>query len=262
VFRRRGKGEPDADDDVEVTADEASDVDAQATADEAGGVDVPDSDAVSSGAAAQATGPYDVDDAPGDEIPRVDLGALRVPVIEGLEIRLDMDEQTGDPAQLVLADGDSMMQLGVYAAPRSSGIWGEVRAEIAESLRGAGGSSEELDGPLGVELTASIPTGEPGGGFAPARFIGVDRPRWFLRGLVSGPAALDRDAATRLEFVLRGTIVVRGKDAMPIRDPLPLHLPPEAAALAQEQAEAAAAAQDAAPTLDQLDPGPTITETR
>ena len=259
MFRRKGKGEPAADSDAELDA----------AVDEAGEAGDAGDDGASDGGATSVTavtggGPYDVDNPPGDELTRVDLGAVRVPIIEGLEIRLDMDEQTGEPAQLVIADGESMMQLGVYAAPRSSGIWAEVRAEIAESLRGAGGSCEEVDGPHGVELMASIPTGQPGGGFTAARFIGVDRPRWFLRGLVSGPAALERETAARLELALRETVVVRGKDAMPIRDPLPLRLPPEAAEVAQEgrEAAAAAAAEDGAPTLEQLEPGPTITETR
>ena len=56
-------------------------------------------------------GPFDVDEAPADEIPRIDLGSLRVPMIDGLELRLDVDQQTGEPAQLVLADGESMLQL-------------------------------------------------------------------------------------------------------------------------------------------------------
>ena len=109
-----------------------------------------------------------------------------------------------------------------------------------------------------------MPTGDPGVPFAPARFVGVDRPRWFLRGLLSGPAAVDGGAAERLVFALRGTVVVRGTEAMPIRDPLPLRLPPEALQMAQEQiaAQAAAEAGNPAPSLEQLDPGPTITETR
>ena len=222
----------------------------------------PDSDALSSGAAQAAEGPYDADSAPIDDIPRIDLGALQVPLIDGLEVRLDMDEATGQPAQLVLADGDSMLQLGVFAAPRSAGIWDEVRDEIAESLRGAGGAAEDVEGTLGTELAATVPTGDPAMPYAPARFIGFDRPRWFLRGLLSGPAADTPAAAEKLELALRGTIVVRGKDAMPIRDPLPLRLPPEAMQLAQEQMEAAAAAGGVAPTLEQLEPGPTITETR
>ena len=254
MFRRKRHQEP-------VAASENDDSDI--TDELSGDFDDPDSDAVSSGAATAARGPYDAESAPADEIPRIDLGALQVPLIDGLEVRLDIDEETGQPAQLVLADGDSMLQLGVFAAPRTAGIWDEVRAEIAESLRGAGGQAREVDGELGVELVATVPTGDPAIPFAPARFIGVDRPRWFLRGLISGPAADSPEAAARLELAVHGTIVVRGKDAMPIRDPLPLRLPPEAMQMAQEQLQAAAAeAGQTAPNLEQLDPGPTITETR
>ena len=260
MFRRKGKG--DQADDASVAAGspvgESSDEATDGTADPAA-VEAP-ADAPVRVAVDLENGPYDVDDAPADEIPRIDLGSLRVPMIDGLEVRLDVDQQTGEPAQLVLADGESMLQLAGFAAPRNSGIWDLVRGEIAESLVEAGGAAEEVDGALGTELAANIPTGEPGGALAPARFIGVDRPRWFLRGLLSGPAALDRQAAARLEFAFRGTIVVRGKDAMPSRDPLPLKLPAEAMQVAQEAQ--AAQAEGGAPTLEQLEPGPTITETR
>jgi hypothetical protein len=274
VFRRKHKADeaaPDAESGNDTIAEtdetaESAETDepnaARMSADPAS-PDPATSDTAAGGTTVTVSGPYDADAAPDDELPRIDLGAMRVPLVEGLEVRLDMDEATGEPTQLVLADGDSMLQLGVFAAPRSSGIWGEVREEIAESLKGAGGSCEEITGALGTELAASVPTGDPAVPFAPARFIGVDRPRWFLRGLLSGPAAVDAQAAAKLELVLRGTVVVRGKDAMPIRDPLPLRLPAEAMQLAQEQIAAAQVrAQGEAPTLEQLEQGPTITETR
>jgi Protein of unknown function (DUF3710) len=259
VFRRKGKG---GSDDEPVASEAASnelpdDLTDDLTDDEQAAE--PGQAAVTAGAVDVEGGPYDADSAPEDEIPRLDLGSLRVPMVDGLELRLDVDQATGQPAQLVLADGESMLQLAGFAAPRSSGIWDEVRAEIAESLVASGGRAEEVDGTLGTELSAYIPTEQPGQ-LAPARFIGVDRPRWFLRGLLSGPAALDREVAGRLEFAFRATVVVRGKDAMPIRDPLPLKLPPEAQEMA-DQAQAAQA-EGGAPTLEQLDPGPTITETR
>jgi hypothetical protein len=254
VFRRRGKGGSGDDESAELTGEDSAEL-----AEPEGESGEPADAGASAAKIDVQGGPFDADAAPEDEIPRIDLGALRVPMVDGLELRLDVDQQTGEPAQLVLADGESMLQLAAFAAPRSAGIWDEVRTEIADSLKGAGGRAEELDGELGTELVAYIPTDQPGA-LAPARFIGVDRPRWFLRGLISGPAAIDRDAAARLEFVFRGTIVVRGKDAMPSRDPLPLKLPPEAVQAAEE-AQAAQAAEGG-PTLEQLDPGPTITETR
>jgi hypothetical protein len=255
VFRRKGKGGSADDESAEPTAGES----AELTEEPEGEPGEPAEAGASAATIDVAAGPFDADGAPEDDIPRIDLGSLRVPMVDGLELRLDVDQQTGEPAQLVLADGESMLQLAGFAAPRSSGIWDEVRTEIAESLKSAGGRAEEVVGELGTELAAYIPTEQPGA-LAPARFIGVDRPRWFLRGLISGPAAIDRDAAARLEFVFRGTIVARGKDAMPSRDPLPLKLPAEAVQAAEE-AQAAQAAEGG-PTLEQLDPGPTITETR
>ncbi len=250
MFRRKHKDAPAAEEN-DAALDALDDGAAEQPAGEPGEAPVSDGPAASAAPAAfSAGGPYDAQSPPDDEIPRVDLGALRVPLIDGLEVRLDVDQQTGEPSQLVLADGDSQLQLGAFAAPKTAGIWAQVRAEIAETLAAAGGSAAEAEGRFGIELKARIPTGQPGQ-YADARFVGVDRPRWFLRGLLSGPAALDPKAAERLEVVMRETVVVRGTDAMPIRDPLPLKLPTDAAAQIED-----------APTLEQLDPGPTITETR
>ena len=38
------------------------------------------------------TGPYDERDAPEDDVERVDLGALRIPVDEQIEVRVDLNE--------------------------------------------------------------------------------------------------------------------------------------------------------------------------
>ena len=71
----------------------------------------------------------------------------------------------------------------------------------------------------------------------PARFVGVDGPRWFLRGMISGSAAESSEAAAALEQAFRQIVVVRGTAPMPVREPLPLTLPPQAAAqLAAQQA--------------------------
>ncbi len=206
-------------------------------------------------------GPYDEADAPDDDIPRVDLGALRVPIVDTVELRLEVNEQ-GELGQVLLVEGANIMQIGAFAAPRSSGIWDEVRAEILGSVSTSGGSAEEVEGLYGIELAAQVPTGTPGQ-LAPARFLGIDRPRWFVRALISGPAALDPAAAEPLLSVLADIVVVRGKDAMPIRDALPLTLPKEAMEAAEAEAAAQAeAAQGDGQGIDPLGPGPTITETR
>ena len=168
------------------------------------------------------SGPYDERDAPEDGVQRVDLGALQIPVGEGLDVRLELNEAQQVIAA-TLASPHGTMQLGVFAAPRSEGIWDEVRAEIAESLNAERRTSAtEQDGPFGVELKATV-LGDSG--TVPARFIGVDGPRWFLRALLAGPAAAEPAKARRFEEALRGVIVVRGNDPLPVREPVPLQLP-------------------------------------
>jgi len=209
-----------------------------------------------------AKGPYDAADSPQDELHRMDFGSLRVPVLDGMEVRFDLDE-TGQVAGFVLADGDSVLQLAAFAAPKRSGLWDEIRAEMVSSLGESGGEGQEVEGPFGKELQARIATGVPGE-LAPARFVGVDQPRWFLRGLLSGPAAIDPAAAERLLAVFGETVVDRGSDAMPLRDMLPLALPAEVAAAAQQAAQEQAGMQQGTQQglAEPLGPGPTITETR
>ena len=174
-------------------------------------------------------GPWDLADAPQDpERPRIELGGLHVPVPEDAEVRVDVSPE-GEVVAATLVFGESALQLNAFAAPRSTGIWDEVRTEIRDALREGGGRAEEAEGPFGTELQAGVPTEVEGGGIviAPARFLGVDGPRWFLRGLVTGPAAVDPDQAGPVEAALRDVVVVRGSDPMAVRDPLALVLPKE-----------------------------------
>jgi hypothetical protein len=229
VFRRRSKVE-DVDDDVldddGPDADPPADDDADADAP----TDVPDPAVAGSMATAgrppRPQGPMDISELPADdETGRVDLGSMQIPVPDGLEVRVDVQDDVIVAATLV--DGKNELQVHAFAAPRSSGLWTEVRDEIVESLRGSGGSAEVVEGPFGTELRARVPV-EGGGSPQPARFIGVDGPRWFLRGLVTGPASTDPVQAGRLEAAFRGVAVNRGGEAMAPRDMLPLRLPRDA----------------------------------
>jgi hypothetical protein len=122
-----------------------------------------------------------------------------------------------------------------------------------------------------MELRAQMPSQGPDGRtvFSPVRFVGVDGPRWFLRAVLSGAAAIDEGAATTLLDVVRATVVVRGDEAMAPRELLPLKLPdqPDPAGVsaegsADENRDAENAAQSAA-SFDDFKPferGPEITE--
>ncbi len=180
-------------------------------------------------------GPYDERDAPDDDIARLDLGALRVPVAPGIDVRLEMNEAQQVIA-VTLAASDGHMQLGVFAAPRNESIWDDIRAEIAESVNSQRGVAKEIsDAGFGTELTGKLP-GETGGQ-VPVRFIGVDGPRWFLRAMLVGALATDRAKAAPFEKALRQVIVVRGSEPLPAREPVPLRLPKELTAQSGEDEE-------------------------
>ncbi|MFG2036988.1 DUF3710 domain-containing protein [Dactylosporangium sp. NPDC048998] len=174
------------------------------------------------GKSARAEGPYDVSEAPAG-IAQLDLGALKVPAVDGVEVRVQADND-GKIQQIVLVSQDSALQLGVFAAPRSEGIWDEVRGEIRKQLFNDGVAAEEADGDYGTELRARVRTPD---GLTDIRFVGVDGPRWLVRAVFQGPAAVDPSVAPALLECLRNLVVERGHDAMPVREALPLHLPKE-----------------------------------
>jgi hypothetical protein len=121
-----------------------------------------------------------------------------------------------------------------------------------------GGTADEQRGVLGTELRTRMPSAGPDGRtvFAPARFAGVDGPRWFLRAVFSGRAAVDDEAAKQLVQVVRNTVVVRGDAAMAPRELLPLQLPEQVAGEGEESA-----APDAG-DFKPFERGPEITEVR
>jgi hypothetical protein len=67
------------------------------------------------------------------------------------------------------------------------------------------------------------------------RYVGVDGPRWFVRATFQGPVAADASAAPALWQCLEGLVVARDQEPRPVREPLPMRLPPEMAQQAQEQ---------------------------
>ena len=212
-----------------------------------------------------AVGPWDVSEVP-ELGQRIDLGALRIPGVNGMELRMEVDKKTNRVTGVGLAVDGSALQVQAFAAPRSEGIWDEIRAEIAESIVKQGGSVDDVPGPYGRELLARLPARTPDGrtGHRPARFIGHDGPRWFLRGVISGKAAVDVEAAATLEDLFGKIVVVRGDDARPPRDLLALTLPasPAAPGATPDEGAEAAPAATAGPDFDPLTRGPEITEIR
>jgi Protein of unknown function (DUF3710) len=205
-------------------------------------------------------GPWDAEE-PFPARERVDLGSLQVPVGPEHEIQLVMAEQHG--AWVTVKYRDSEVQIQAFAAARRGALWDDVRGEIAAEVNTAGGRSQESEGSFGVELLAQVPTepGQPASGMRLVRFVGIDGPRWFLRGLFTGPAADGGEQAGLLEQVLRDVVVVRGDHPVPPREILELRLPPEARQALEEQAGAEEQNRFRG-DLNPFDRGPEFTETR
>src|SRR5699024_6967914 len=122
-----------------------------------------------------AQGPFDIyQDYP--EHDRVDLGALKVPVVAGVRVRLAPDDDPHRVLAVRLIHEGGGIQLQAFATPRSEGLWNTVRQQLRESVSAQGGESDELHTSLGKELAIEVPakteSGKPGKRVM--RFAGID----------------------------------------------------------------------------------------
>ena len=232
-----GSGDaPAGDDDVEA---------AHAAGGDGGGLDVESLDATEW----RTDGPFEVaelrDEEPDDDQPRIDLGSLVISPVPGSELRLQVNEAQDIVSAMLVVPvtgpatdgaepevvGTSALELSAYAAPRSGGLWAELRDEISAAATEVGGQAELAAGPFGVELRRLLPVVTPDGeqGYQPSRMWVAEGPRWLLRGIVYGQAAIELDdeapaVATVLE-AFRDVVVRRGDEAMAPGDLLPMAVP-------------------------------------
>ena len=179
-------------------------------------------------AAEPGAGPWDSGDAPeNDEM--VDLGSLRLPPLPEREVRLQVDEQSQTVQAVLIVGPEGALEVRAFAAPRGGGLWDEVRPQLAAEAEQAGGTAVEHEGRFGTELRCRRPATSPEGeqGMVPTRVVGVNGPRWLLRGTFMGRPALAEDT-TDWDDTLAAVVVHRGEEAMPVGEALPLHLPPQA----------------------------------
>ncbi len=212
------------------------------------------------------SGPWDCA-GPYPQRDRVDVGSLLIPLGPSWQIHLEPNEEQ---TQFVLASVTSdsgKLQMRALAAPKTTGLWDDERAEVAEAIGKLGGQTWEAEGPFGTELRAREPA-QPGSGDSgmhTARYLGVDGPRWLLCARITGPAAEDPLIARPLEDIFGDVVVVRGDHPAPPRDQLEIQLPPDMrAALAEQlaQAQAEAEAEQRRHYPNPFERGPEITETR
>lgn len=211
-----------ADEETEVSTEAARDEHQDVAGDPAGPV--------------QLRGPRDVSEAPemftdGEPVEGVvDLGSLLIQLREGLDLRLQVDETSGEVLAALIVGEDGMLELRAFSAARNEGLWADVRKEIAADTAQRGGTAGDREGAFGTELYCEVPVEMEDGnsGVQPSRILGWNGPRWFLRGALLGRPAMAPEETPMWEELFAAVVVRRGEGAMPPGEPLPIQLPAEA----------------------------------
>ena len=183
-------------------------------------------------------GPWDVED---ENVPDydeyLDMGSYYLPFLKGIELRVKANRATQQVLGTTITYGSSSVEIEAFAAPKTLGLWDDVRADLIEANKDA----KEVEGVFGTEL--ALPVTVKGGRKVLTRIVGVDGPRWMLRGIFSGKAATDPEGeeAKALNQFFADIVVERGDDPLAPRDLIPMH-PPVAPA---ERKAAQAAAEEA-----------------
>ena len=182
-------------------------------------------------------GPWDVED---ENVPDydeyLDMGSYYLPFLKGIELRVKANRATQQVLGTTITYGSSSVEIEAFAAPKTLGLWDDVRADLIEANKDA----KEVEGVFGTEL--ALPVTVKGGRKVLTRIVGVDGPRWMLRGIFSGKAATDPEGeeAKALNQFFADNVVERGDDPLAPRDLIPMH-PPVAPA---ERKAAKAAAEE------------------
>ncbi|OZG67444.1 DUF3710 domain-containing protein [Bifidobacterium eulemuris] len=170
----------------------------------------------------ETQGPWDVND---EDVPDyddyLDLGAYYLPFLKGIELRIKANRSSKQILGATITYGSSSLEIEAFAAPKSMGLWDEVRADLLE----ANSTASEAEGVFGTEL--KLPVHVKGGRTVTTRIVGVDGPRWMLRGIFSGKAAVDADAdeTEALNRFFADIVVERGEEPLAPRDLIPMHPP-------------------------------------
>ena len=175
------------------------------------------------------SGPFDIDDLPAqDDLPRVDLGSMLVAPGQGLELRLQVDEDEEAVQAVVVTVPDGAAERGAFAPPRGGYLWSLTRRLLAADYAQRGGTATERDGRFGTELVCQVTVRTKDGrtGTQPSRVIGVNGPRWMLRATLMGRPAQDVEASGPWEDAIEQIVIRRGAQAMPVGAALPLSMPP------------------------------------
>lgn len=224
--RRKNKDQADADEaavDEQVVDEQADDVeDVEETHDTEDDTDSDADETVDPEYRANVErpdGPFDIDevDLDADEIERIDFGSLVVTPFENMQMQIQLDEATGAVQSLLVVQGNSAIEVALFAAPATTLMIDEVHEEMVRGTEAQGGEANVGPGPLGAELRRIVPMKGPDGedGYHVSRTWLAQGPRWLLRGVLMGESALgDKlDATGQLLLEFFCNLVVRRDDS-------------------------------------------------
>ena len=166
----------------------------------------------------------------------LDLGALLLPNLPGLDVHLNLDPRSGLGKSVSLHLNMTIAEVQVFAAAANEDPWADMRNAIVAGLR-----EQEVDctveiGRFGSEIYAVMPTVDLDGNtyVQPVRFVGVRGSRWLVRVVISGDGALltnDETASgvSEIDGVIAKLVVNRGEAPIPPGERLALRSPVVAA---------------------------------
>lgn len=163
-------------------------------------------------------GPFDIDEVDLDadedhDVTRLDLGSIIVTPFEGMTMQLQVNRETNAVQSILVGDGESGLEVAVFAGPAKSSMIPEIREEIIKSTVEQKGQAAVAEGPFGSELRRALPVTDQNGNPAThmSRTWMVSGPGWLLRGVLLGKATFepDNEEAQLALFEFFSNIVVR-----------------------------------------------------
>ena len=99
----------------------------------------------------------------------IDMGAILFPAVQGMQLRTQVADDGTTVLQILVVLGNSGIQMSVAAAPRSGGVWEELREEIRKGFEEQNAKVADIRTRYGDELLVDMPMQMPDGRSATSR---------------------------------------------------------------------------------------------
>lgn len=211
-----------ASDDKNPEAESSTESDADSDEDAENKHKVPDEPSEAYPDRGELYGPWDIEE---EEAPNydeyLDMGAYYLPFMPDVQFRVKANRASGQVLGCTVSYKASSLEIEALAAPKTLGLWDGV----SEDLLAANPKASKQPGIFGTEI--KLPVTVKGRKTLITRIVGVDGPRWMLRGIFSGRAATHPESpeTKALNQYFSDIVVDRGEEPLAPRDLIPMHPP-------------------------------------